>query len=559
MAGRLGDILVNQGHLDESQLDEILSKGGGGRLGERLLTSGLVNTAQLGSALSEQFDVEYRTLTPQTIKPQIIQLIPESFSRKNLVVPLEVAQERLTLAMECPDDIETISEVEMMTGYSIEPVVSMASDVTAAIDFGFDDRLVARQTVVDLQLADLREKSDELVDDAAIAEEDESAPVVRLVQAILTGAINAGTSDIHLEPHNPEMRVRYRIDGELQQVMTIPNHIEDAMVARIKIMADMDTTENRRPQDGKLSVTENGKRVGFRVSSVPTIDGEKVVMRLLDEGGNVFAMDTIGFSDSDRQRVDTMLEKPHGMIVVTGPTGSGKSTTMYAMLRQLNSVARNIVTVEDPVEYRLDGINQVQSNSEYGIGFANALKFIMRQDPDVIMVGEIRDHETATTSIQAALTGHLLISTLHTNDAVGSITRLNDLGIDSFKIGGALLGSMAQRLVRGICPNCRVPDEPSPSLIEKTFGRVGLPVTAPMSRGAGCDRCLGTGYHGRLPIHEVMVITPRMTEAIENGLPHTKLREVALEEGMHDLVHSGLQLVLDGRTTLEEVYYKTSS
>ncbi len=559
MAGRLGDILVRQGHLDEPQLEEILSQRGGGRLGERLLRSGVVNNAQLGSALSEQFDVEYRTLTPQTIKPQIIQLIPETFSRKHLVVPLEVAKDRLTLAMECPDDIETISEVELMTGYSIEPVVSMASDVTAAIDYGFDDRLVARQTVVDLQMAELREKSDELAEDAAIAEEDESAPVVRLVQAILTGAINAGTSDIHLEPHNPEMRVRYRIDGELQQVMTIPNHIEDAMVARIKIMADMDTTENRRPQDGKLTVTEHGKRVGFRVSSVPTIGGEKVVLRLLEEGGSVFAIDTIGFSESDRQRVDRMLEKPHGMIVVTGPTGSGKSTTMYAMLRHLNAVERNIVTVEDPVEYRLDGVNQVQANSEYGIGFANALKFIMRQDPDVIMVGEIRDHETATTSVQAALTGHLLITTLHTNDAVGSVTRLNDLGIDAFKVGGCLLGSIAQRLVRGICPNCRIPDDPSASLVDKTFGRIGLPISAPLYRGAGCDSCLGTGYHGRLPIHEVMVVTPRLTDAIENGLPHSKLREVAMDEGMHDLLHSGLQLVLDGKTTLEEVYFKTSS
>lgn len=557
MAGRLGDILVRQGHLSEQQLQEILAMRGG-RLGERLLSSGLVSDTQLGGALSQQFEVTYRKLSPQSIQPQVIQLIPENFARQHLVVPLDVKGEQLTLAMECPDDIETISEVELMTGYSINPVVSMASDIREAVDFGFDDRLVARQTIVDLQFEELRERAATLPDESELSVEDESAPVVRLVQAILTGAINAGTSDIHLEPHSPEMRVRYRIDGELQQVMTIPNHIEESMIARIKIMADMNTTESRRPQDGKLTVHEDGKRVGFRVSTVPTIEGEKVVMRLLDEGSNTFNLDTIGFSDADRKRVGQMLDKPHGMIVVTGPTGSGKSTTMYAMLTKLNRIERNIVTVEDPVEYRLDGINQVQSNNEFGMGFANALKFIMRQDPDVIMVGEIRDHETATTGVQAALTGHLLISTLHTNDAVGAVPRLNDLGIDSFKIGGSLLGSIAQRLVRGICPDCKVLDEPSKNLIDKTFGQSGLSLDVPLFRGEGCDRCLGSGYQGRLPIHEVMVVTPRLAEAIESGLPHTKLREVALDEGMTDLVHSGLQHVLAGRTTLEEVYFKTS-
>ena len=418
MAGRLGDILVRRGFLSDTQLSEVLSQRDGGRLGERLLRNSLVTDDQLGEGLSEQFDVDYRKLTPQSVHPQIVQLVPESFARRQLIVPLETDRAQLTLAMECPDDIETLSEVELMTGYYIHPVVSMARDIKAAIDLGFDDRIVARQTVVDLQMTELHEHGDDAVEDAALESQDDDAPVVRLVRAILTGAINAGTSDIHLEPHTPEMRVRYRVDGELQQVMTIPNHIEDAMIARIKIMADMDTTESRRPQDGKMTLTEDNKRVGFRVSIVPTIDGEKVVMRLLEEGNSTFSMDSIGFCKSDRDKVEQMLDKPHGMMVVTGPTGSGKSTTMYAMLTSLNRIESNIVTVEDPVEYRLQGINQVQSNNDFGMGFANALKFIMRQDPDVIMVGEIRDHETATTAVQAALTGHLLISTLHTNDAV---------------------------------------------------------------------------------------------------------------------------------------------
>ena len=261
-------------------------------------------------------------------------------------------------------------------------------------------------------------------------------------------------------------------------------------------------------------------------------------MRLLNEDTGVASIDKIGFSPTDRERVESMLDKPHGMIVVTGPTGSGKSTTMYAMLTKLNRIETNIVTVEDPVESRIEGVNQVQSNNEFGMGFANALKFIMRQDPDVIMVGEIRDSETAATSVQAALTGHLLISTLHTNDAVGAVTRLNDLGVDSFKIGSSLLGSIAQRLVRGICQECRVIDEPNQKLIDKTFGKSVLELDRPLYRGAGCDQCLGTGYSGRLPIHEVMVVTPALASAIESGLPQSKLREVAIAGGMKDLLHS---------------------
>lgn len=558
MAGRLGDILVEKGYLTESQLEDVLSDRSGGRLGEKLLRQGFVNTEQLGEGLSQQFDVDYRRLTPQSVHPQVVQLVPESFARRELVVPLAAQGSQLTLAMESPDDIETLSEVELMTGYDIRPVVSLANDIQSAIDIGFDDRIVARQTVIDLQMAELCEQTDDIPEEEMVTSQEDDAPVVRLVRAILTGAVNAGTSDIHLEPHTPEMRVRYRVDGELQQVMTIPSHIEDAMIARIKIMADMDTTESRRPQDGKLSLTEDGKRVGFRVSIVPTIDGEKVVMRLLEEGNSSFSMDTIGFSQADRGKVETMLDKPHGMIVVTGPTGSGKSTSMYAMLTSLNRIERNIVTVEDPVEFRLQGINQVQSNNDFGMGFANALKFIMRQDPDVIMVGEIRDHETATTAVQAALTGHLLISTLHTNDAVGAVTRMNDLGIDSFKIGGSLLGSIAQRLVRGICPECKVPHDPTPALVAKTFATSKLELNQPLYRGTGCDRCLGSGYAGRIPIHEVMAVTPKVAQAIEAGLPHTQLREVAIEDGMTELLDSGLQQALAGRTTLEEVYFKTS-
>ena len=559
---RLGDILVRNGWITAGQLQSALSAQGSeqGLLGVILVRRGLITTEQLGAALSEQYGVPYLDLVPEGINPQVVWLLPEELARSRRAVPVSVQKRTLQLAMLAPDDMDTISEAELITGYHVEPVVSLPGGIDAALDRGFDDRVVARQTVVDMKMADLEaaEKAigEELATEAA--PEEDQAPVVRLVRAILMGAINANTSDIHLEPHQPEMRVRYRVDGALQSVMTIPRHIEEAVVARIKVMATMDTTENRRPQDGQLSIHEAGTRVNFRVSTIPTVGGEKVVMRLLDEGNRSFQLEHLGMTERDLATLQTLIDKPYGMIVVTGPTGSGKSTTMYAVLSKLNSVSRNIVTVEDPVEYRLPGINQVASDNEHGLGFANALKYIMRQDPDVIMVGEIRDHETAVTAVQAASTGHLLISTLHTNDAVGAVARLNDLGIDSFKISGALLGSIAQRLLRCICPHCKEPVEVNKHYLNALARGADVPEDAIYYRGRGCKKCLNTGYAGRTPIYEIMVVTPAMAQAIENGLPTTKLREVAVKDGMVELAAAGLEQVYAGKTTLEEVFYKVS-
>ena len=559
---RLGDILVRRGLITEGQLEAALAAQGSepGMLGRILVRRGLITMDQLGGALGEQFGVPFLEIVPQTVNQQVTRLLPEKLARQRLCVPVAASGATLQLAMVAPDDIDTISEAELITGYHVEPVVALDSAVQTTLDRGFDDRIVARQTIVDMKLADL-EAADESLDDVVVVdvtEEQEQAPVVRLVRAILMGAINANTSDIHLEPHEPEMRVRYRVDGELQAVMTIPNHIEDAVVARIKVMADMDTTESRRPQDGRLSVHEAGTKVNFRVSTIPTVGGEKVVMRLLDEGNKTFDLEHLGLCDRDLKTIQSLIDRPHGMIVVTGPTGSGKTTSMYAVLSTLNSVSRNIVTVEDPVEYRLPGINQVASDNEHGLGFANALKYIMRQDPDVIMVGEIRDHETASTAVQAALTGHLLISTLHTNDAVGAIARLEDLGIDNFKIGGALLGSIAQRLLRRICPECKEPVEPNEAMLEVFFKNRPIPDDAVFYGGRGCKKCLGTGYSGRTPIYEIMVVTPAMAEAVESGLPVTKLRQIAVADGMVELTAAGMEQVLAGRTSLEEAFYKLS-
>ncbi|NOY30304.1 MAG: Flp pilus assembly complex ATPase component [Planctomycetes bacterium] len=559
---RLGDILVRNDWITEGQLQSALNAQGSerGRLGTILVRRGLITNDQLGEALSEQYSVPYLEVVPESINPQVVRLLPEELARKCQAVPVSITGRSLQLAMVAPDDMDTICEAELITGYQVEPVVAMQGGIEAALDRGFDERVVARQTIVDMKMADL-EAAEELIGeelDEEVEQEEDQAPVVRLVRAILLGAINAGTSDIHLEPHHPEMRVRYRVDGQLQAVMTIPKHTEEAVVARIKVMADMDTTENRRPQDGQLSIEEAGSRVNFRVSTIPTVGGEKVVMRLLDEGNRIFSLDQLGLSDRDMKKIQGLIDKPHGMIVVTGPTGSGKSTTMYAILGKLNSVSRNIVTVEDPVEYRIPGINQVASDNEHGLGFANALKYIMRQDPDVIMLGEIRDHETATTAVQAALTGHLLISTLHTNDAIGAIARLGDLGIDCFKTGGSLLGAIAQRLLRSICPHCKEPVERNDNFLNILPHNVEIPDDTVFYAGRGCKKCLGTGYLGRIPIYEVLVITPGMAQAIEKGLPSTKLRELAIEEGLVELASAGIEQVLAGRTTVEEVFYKVS-
>lgn len=561
MAGRLGDILVARGHITQEQLEAALRSQGSerGMLGAILLRRGLVTREQVGSALSEQFEVPFETIVPEAVNPQLVRLLPEEFARSRTTVPVGLAGRRLQLAMAAPDDIETISEAELITGYPVDPIVCFTSEIQDTLDRGFDDKIVARQTIVDMKLQELEQHSnvDDEAEKIAAQNEEDSAPVVRLVKSLLSGAINSGSSDIHLEPHKPEMRVRYRVDGQLQQVMTIPSHIEEAVIARIKVMGDMDTTETRRPQDGHISIEDGGKNVNFRVSIIPTVLGEKVVMRLIDESSKIFSMDQLGFNQRDRVRLQELIDKPHGMLVVTGPTGSGKSTTLYAMLSEINQIHRNIVTVEDPVEYRLTGITQVHSDNEFGLGFANALKYIMRQDPDVIMVGEIRDHETATTAIQAALTGHLLISTLHTNDAVGAVPRLNDLGIDHFRIGGALLGSVAQRLLRTICPFCKEPAKPNRSMLDTISRRCNISSEAIFYHGRGCNKCLGSGYQGRVPVFEIMVNTHRMAEAIDQGMPHAKLRELAIEEGMTDLLTSGVDLAIAGRTTLEEAYFKT--
>jgi len=556
MAGRLGDILIARGFASNEDVSKALLTRG--MLGETLLKQGVINRLQLGEALSEQFEVPFENIVPEEVHAQMVRLLPEAFARRRRIVPLRVRQGWMLLGMEAPDDIEAISEVELITGYKVDPAVGLREDIAKVLDRSFDDRVSARQTAVDIHLEEL-ERSREAGDVVVANQEDENAPIIKLVKSILMGAVKARASDIHLEPHRPQMRVRYRVDGELQQVMTIPRDSEEPVVGRIKVMADMDTTEKRKPQDGNLTIEDNGQRASFRVSTIPTVDGEKVVMRVLDETSKSFAFEALGMAPREITVCKELIAKPHGMIVVTGPTGSGKTTTMYTMLTNINPNENNISTIEDPVEFRLPGINQVQANNEHGMGFANGLKYLMRQDPDVILVGEIRDQETAQAAVQAALTGHLLISTLHTNDAVGAVSRLNDLGLDYFKIAGALLAALAQRLLRKICQHCKEETPPNLMLLEQLLEGKQLPEGAKFYRGRGCSKCLQSGFSGRLPIYEIMQVSPALEKGIEAGLPTSKLRDIAEQDGMTRLAQAGLKAAFSGLTTVEEVYFKLST
>lgn len=560
---RLGDIVIERGWMTQEQLDSALKEYpiSGMKLGSYLLYRNYLTRNQLGEVLSEQYEVPFQPLDTDSIHPQLVRLLPEAFARRRKLVPAAVDGNRLTMAMIWPGDMDAISETELMTGYEITSAICLEDEAQEIWDRAYDKRHCARQTAIDIRLEELENEVASELDEVDSGESE--SPVVRLVQSILMGAVHAGASDIHIEPFEPRMRVRYRIDGDMQKVMTIPTDTESALVGRIKVLANLNTAESRRPQDGNITIEDGGKRASYRVSIIPVVGGEKIVMRVLDESTRVFSLDSIGMPAGQIERVKQLLDRPHGMIVMTGPTGSGKTTTMYSMLCSIDSAARNISTIEDPVEYRLPGINQVHANNDFGLGFANGLKYLMRQDPDVILVGEIRDRETASTAVQAALTGHLLISTLHTNDAIGTVTRLNDLGLDNFKIAGSLVAAMAQRLLRRLCPECRRPTKLNRRLIELMFeGReipTHLDIDADYFAPGGCDACSGSGYAGRLPIYEIFTVTPGIEAAIESGMPSSRLRELAAAEGMVELAVEGLNQARLGLTSVEEVYYKLTS
>lgn len=536
---RLGDLLVEAGNISKEQLDKALSVQSktGERLGRALINLGYITEKAVLDVLEIQLGVKRIDLTPAQIDKSVAALIPRTLAEKYHIIPVAKQDNAIVLVMVDPTNFFAIDDVRMITGSEVKPVIATESEVNRAISEIYRSLTAAKQ----------REEPP-----AAAAASDE-APIVAMINTIISQAVRERASDIHMEPQEKNFRVRLRIDGILREVASFPRHTHAPAVSRIKIMSEMDIAEKRVPQDGRIKVTEAGREIDIRVSTLPTIFGEKVVMRILDKQSVIFDIARLGLSAATLETYRKMYSKPYGMILVTGPTGSGKTTTLYSTLSALNTINRNIITVEDPVEYQLDGINQVQVNPKAGITFANGLRSILRQDPNVIMVGEIRDNETTDIAIRAALTGHLVFSTLHTNDAAGAVTRLIDMGAAPFLVASSVLGVVAQRLVRQICPDCKETFTPGPDSPERLY--LGLPADRPVTlyRGRGCSFCGQTGYKGRLAIHEVMPLTSGLRELINRRAASDEIAACAISEGMVTMRQDGVAKALAGFTTIDEV------
>ena len=570
--GKFGELLLRTGKIDQQQLQEALAyqKEQGGRLGSALVKLTYITESQLVDALSQHFGVPSVDLTGTEIDEVVIKIIPADIARKYTIVPISKAGATVTVAMLDPSNVFAMDDVKFMTGYKVEPVVAAETGIRGAIDkyYGSTHAIELKKVMEDLSeeagtgtdLEVLEEEQD--LDLATLEEESEQAPVVKLVNIVLTDAIKRGASDIHIEPYEKEYRVRYRIDGILYEMMHPPLKLKEAIPSRCKIMARLDIAEKRLPQDGRIKIkTKIGgkaKDLDYRVSVLPTLFGEKIVMRLLDKDKLMLDMAKLGFEAESLRRFENAILKPYGMVLVTGPTGSGKTNTLYSALQRINTPEVNIITAEDPVEFNLMGINQVQMREQIGLNFAASLRSFLRQDPNIILVGEIRDFETAEVAIKAAMTGHLVLSTLHTNDAPSSINRLMNMGIEPFLVATSVHLIAAQRLVRRICSFCREPaaEVPPNVLVEAGFSDAESR-TLKLFRGKGCERCSNTGYKGRIALYEVMEVEDEIREMILSGASSYELRVKAIQNGMITLRGSGLQKIRDGVTTMEEVLRET--
>ncbi len=601
MAVRIGDLLLKEKRITPAQLQEALNyqKTNGGKLGLNLVKLGFVTDEEITSLLSKQYGVPSINLTQFEIDQSVIKLIPADTAQKYQIVPLSRSGATLTIAITDPTNVFAMDDIKFMTGYNVEPVVASETAVTDAIKRYYPTATAAAPKVqkpaekkaerpkpppqqsglssaatLELVTKALEETSALVVDDdvelleeleqidvASLERQGGEAPVIRLVNLMLMSAIQKGASDIHIEPYEKEFRVRFRIDGILYNVMAPPMKFRDAITSRLKIMAKLDIAEKRLPQDGRIKIrfAVDGalKEIDFRVSCLPTLFGEKIVMRLLDKDKLMLDMTKLGFEPEALSKLEVAIAKPWGMVLVTGPTGSGKTNTLYSSISKVNTTETNIMTAEDPVEFNLVGVNQVQIRENIGLNFAAALRSFLRQDPNIILVGEIRDFETAEIAVKAALTGHLVLSTLHTNDAPSTINRLMNMGIEPFLVASSVNLICAQRLVRRVCVACKA-DQPMPAqaLVEAGFTTDEAQHIVP-KRGTGCEICHQTGYKGRVGLYEVMEITDQMRELILVGASGLELKRKAVEEGMITLRRSGLRKVMEGVTTLEEVARET--
>jgi type IV pilus assembly protein PilB len=588
MPVRIGELLLKEKRITAEQLQDALTyqRQNGGKLGANLVKLGYIQDDEITALLSKQYGVPSISLGQFEIDPAVIKLVPGETARKYQIVPLSRSGATLTIAMTDPTNVFAMDDVKFMTGYNVEPVVASETGVSESIEryYGVAPATpaptrgggaiapVSTESALEMAAKALEEMPTDIgevevmedleeISAEALARQGEEAPVIKLVNIILMSAISKGASDIHIEPYEKEYRVRYRIDGILYNVMTPTLKMRDAITSRVKIMAKLDIAEKRLPQDGRIKIrfSDQGtsKDIDFRVSCLPTLFGEKIVMRLLDKGKLMLDMTKLGFEAESLRKLESQIQKPWGMVLVTGPTGSGKTNTLYSSISRINTPETNIMTAEDPVEFNLPGVNQVQVRENIGLNFAAALRSFLRQDPNIILVGEIRDFETAEIAVKAALTGHLVLSTLHTNDAPSTINRLMNMGIEPFLVASSLNLVCAQRLVRRVCAKCKEPEDLPPPALEQIGFSPEDARAVKAFRGKGCDKCNGTGYKGRVGLYEVMEITDELRELVLVGASALELRRKAIEEGMITLRGSGLRKIKDGVTSVEEVLRET--
>ena len=559
---RIGEMMVSAGHITTEQLNkalEIQKKTTGKKLVDILVEQGYISQRKMYQILEKQLDVQFVDLGGMVIPKELAQVLPRSLARKHNVVPVRGDANTLYIAMEDPLNFVAADAVRMATKRKVVPMLATPDALTRAITDLYGSESAEKA------LQDLKQTEDETTTDfqniAAAniigADSENAAPTIRLVNSFLEYAVNQNASDIHLEPREAAMAVRMRIDGVLRQVFTVPRNTQSAVIARIKVMGNMNIAEHKIPLDGRSNVRIGEKDVDLRISTLPTVYGEKVVIRLLNKSSSLLNTKGIGLTGKNLSKFNALLENSNGVILIVGPTGSGKSSSMYTMIGKLNTEQVNLVTLEDPVEYNFDGVNQVQINEKTGMTFASGLRSILRQDPDIIAVGEIRDGETADIAMRAAITGHLVLSTLHTNDAPSTLDRLLDMGVESFLISSALKGVISQRLVRRICPNCRT--DYAASAEEQQMLRLPYVPGRRFYRGKGCPMCFNTGYRGRTAVFEILVLNSAVKQAIADNVPHSQLMEKIQQSDFEPLISDCIRLVLNGTTTVDEAYRTVKS
>lgn len=546
---KLGELLLYYGKITKEQLDDALEKQKKSqrKLGEILVDEGYATEGDIVEVLEFQLGFPHVDLNKFIINPKVISLVPENLARRYDLIPIDVKDGCLIVAMADPLNIFAIDDLKLFTNYDIQPVISTTDSIRNSIDKFY--RGITTEKV-------LKEFTDTYNED--VSEENENqeqlevsnAPIVRLINSTIQQAIDMKASDIHIEPYTEDIRIRFRVDGDLHDIMKLSKNILSPLVTRIKIIGKMDIAEKRIPQDGRVEFNISNKKIDIRISTIPTVHGEKIVLRLLDRENFLLTKEDLGFTQRNMDAFEKLLKQPYGMLLITGPTGSGKTTTLYAILNELNTVEKNIITIEDPVEYKMEGINQVQVNPKAGLTFANGLRSILRQDPDIIMVGEIRDAETAHIAVRAAITGHLVLSTLHTNDSPSSVIRMIDMGVEPYLVSSAVIGVISQRLVKKLCDNCKTPYEASYS--EKLLLGKNPEESITLFKAKGCNRC-NNGYIGRRAIHEIMLVDENMRRLINEGKNVDEIRMGAVKSGMVTLMENSVDLVLQGITSIDEI------